>query len=166
VSVQARRGFAGYFEDFNVGEVYRHARGKTVSELDNVLITNMVLNTAEPHFNEHFAQADPMFGHRTVFGGINIAMVLGLAAQDTAQHAVRELGMDKIRLFTRVYHGDTLYAYSEVLRKDAAREGGVVTFLHRGFNQHETIVFSGERKVLIASRPDSSERAGIVAEAQ
>ena len=153
MSGQVRRGFAGYFEDFIVGEVYRHARGKTVSELDNVLITNMVLNTAEPHFNEHAALADPMFGHRTVFGGINIAMVIGLAAQDTAQHAVREIGMDKIKLFTRVYHGDTLYAYSEVLAKEAAREGGVVTFLHRGFNQNDVMVYSGERKVLIASRP-------------
>lgn len=152
MSEPVRSEFAGYFEEFGVGEVYRHARGKTVSELDNVLITNMVLNTAEPHFNEHVAQADPMFGHRTVFGGITIAMVIGLAAQDTAQHALRELGMDKIKLFARVYHGDTLYAYSEVLLTEVAREGGVVTFLHRGFNQNDVMVFSGERKVLIASR--------------
>ena len=59
-SAIVRHDFAGYFEDFAVGDVYQHPRGKTVSELDNVLITNMVLNTAEPHFNEHFAQSDPM----------------------------------------------------------------------------------------------------------
>lgn len=152
-----RRDFEGYFEDFTVGAIYRHARGKTVSELDNVLITNMVLNTAEPHFNEHLAQSDPMFGHRTVFGGITIAMVIGLAAQDTARHAVRELSMDNIKLFTRVYHGDTLYAYSDVLGKEPIREqnGGIVTFLHRGYNQHDVLVFSGERRLLIASRASS-----------
>ena len=116
--------FQGWFEDFKVGEVYKHARGKTVSELDNVLITNMVLNTAEPHFNEHMVQQDPMFGKRTVFGGINIAMVIGLAAQDTAQHAIREIGMDKLKLFTRVYHGDTLYSYSEVLVKSTVATSG------------------------------------------
>jgi acyl dehydratase len=149
------RDFTGYFEDFTVGAVYRHARGKTISELDNVLITNMVLNTAEPHFNEHMAQADPMFGQRTVFGGVTIAMVIGLAAQDTAQHAIRELSMDKIKLHARVYHGDTLYAYSEVLALEPvpAEKGGIVTFLHRGYNQKDVLVFSGERRVLIASRP-------------
>src|SRR5271170_5614548 len=115
MSVLAGCEFEGYFEDFTLGTTYRHARGKTVSELDNVLITNMVLNTAEPHFNEHAAAADPMFRHRIVYGGITISMVIGLAAQDTAAQAIRELGMDKIRLFAPVYHGDTLYAYSTVL---------------------------------------------------
>lgn len=155
MSTRIRHGFAGYFEDFVVGEIYRHTRGKTVSELDNVLITNMVLNTAEPHFNEHFANADPMFGTRTVYGGITIAMVIGLAAQDTAQQVVRELGMDKMRLLARVVHGDTLYAYSEVLDTEAlpAQNGGIVRFLHRGYNQHGIEVFNGERRALIASRP-------------
>ena len=149
-----RHDFKGYFEDFVVGDVYRHARGKTVSELDNVLITNMVLNTAEPHFNEHMAKADPMFGQRTVYGGITIAMVIGLAAQDTAQQAIRELGMDKIQLFAKVFHGDTLYATSEVMavQADTKHGGGMVTFFHRGYNQDDVLVFSGERRVLIASR--------------
>jgi itaconyl-CoA hydratase len=146
--------FEGYFEDFAVGNIYRHSRGKTVSELDNVLLTNMVLNTAEPHFNEHAAQQDPMFRHRVVYGGITVAMIVGLAAQDTASHAVRELGMDKIRLFAPVYHGDTLYAYSEVLSTVAAPPagGGEITFRHLGFNQSNTLVFSGERRALIRSR--------------
>ena len=154
-TARVRHDFKGYFEDFVVGEVYRHARGKTVSELDNVLITNMVLNTAEPHFNEHMAKADPMFGQRTVYGGITIAMVIGLAAQDTVQQAIREIGMDKIQLFARVYHGDTLYATSEVMavQADARHGGGIVTFFHRGYNQNEVLVCSGERRVLIASHP-------------
>jgi acyl dehydratase len=156
MSPRTRLDFEGYFEDFAVGETYRHARGKTVSELDNVLLTNMVLNTAEPHFNEHAAELDPMFGKRIVYGGITVAMVIGLAAQDTARHAVREIGMSAIRLHAPVYHGDSLYAYSEVLAAQshghAYGEGGVVTFKHRGFNQHDTLVFSGERQVLIRHR--------------
>jgi itaconyl-CoA hydratase len=147
--------FDGYFEDFRVGAVYRHARGKTVSELDNVLLTNMVLNTAEPHFNEHAAQKDPMFRHRIVYGGITVAMVIGLAAQDTAAHVVREIGMDQVRLFAPVYHGDTLYAYSEVLAAVPADEPGVgiITFKHLGFNQNDTLVFSGERRAYVRLRP-------------
>jgi itaconyl-CoA hydratase len=147
--------FEGYVEDFSPGVTYRHARGKTISELDNVLLTNMVLNTAEPHFNEHAAQQDPMFRHRIVYGGITVAMVIGLAAQDTARHATAELRMDRIRLFAPVYHGDTLYAFSEVLSAvpDASAAGGIVTFRHSGFNQNDTLVFSGERSTFILSRP-------------
>jgi acyl dehydratase len=158
VSDPVRRGFEGWFEDFRVGDVYRHARGKTISELDNVLITNLVLNTAEPHFNAHFAQSDPMFGERTVFGGITIAMIVGLAAQDTSQRCLREIGMDKIRLLARVVHGDTLYAYTDVVAAEPAPErgGGIVTFLHRGYNQDGVQVFAGERTTLIASRPSGT----------
>jgi acyl dehydratase len=145
-------GFEGYFEDFTLGAVYRHARGKTISELDNVLITNMVLNTAEPHFNEHAANADPIFGHRIVYGGVMVSFVVGLAAQDTARHALREISMDDVKLYAPVYHGDTLYAYSDVLAVEPAPEGGIVTFLHRGFNQEDRLVFSGQRKVLIRKR--------------
>jgi acyl dehydratase len=143
-----------YFEDFAVGDVIRHARGKTVTEMDNVMITNMVMNTAEGHFNEHAMQGQ-MFGRRVVFGGINIAMVVGLAAQDTAENALAELGMDKIRLRAPVFHGDTLYAYSEVLETAGSRErddAGEVLFRHWGVNQDDKVVFEGERRVLLKRR--------------
>jgi itaconyl-CoA hydratase len=153
-----RYGFEGYFEDFVPGDAYRHCRGKTVSELDNVLLTNLVLNTAEPHFNEHAAAQDPMFRQRVVYGGITLAMVIGLAAEDTAAHALRELGMGKIRLFAPVHHGDTLYACTEVLEAapDPAADGGVVTFRHSGFNQSGVLVCSGERRAFILSRSQDS----------
>lgn len=146
--------FEGWFEDFQPGAVFRHARGKTVTEMDNVLLTNMVINTAEPHFNEAAANADPIFKTRIVYGGINIAMVIGLAAQDTARHAIREIGMDKVQLHAGVFHGDTLYAFSEVLSAmpDPDAGGGVITFLHKGYNQKDVLVYSGERSVLIRSR--------------
>lgn len=150
-----------YFEDFTPGEVYRHARGKTVTEMDNVMITNMVMNTAEGHFNEHLMKGSEIFGQRVVFGGINISMVIGLAAQDTAANAIAELGMDKIRLRHPVVHGDTLYAYSEVLSaEDAAdrEDAGVVTFRHWGVNQDDRLVFQGERRVLIKRRSHWGEK--------
>jgi len=142
-----------YFEDFKVGALIRHARGKTVTEMDNVLITNMVMNTAEGHFNEHVMKqgASGIFGQRVVFGGINLSMVIGLTAQDTAEQCLRELGMDKIRLSNPVFHGDTLYAYSEVLEKrDADREdAGVVVFRHYGLNQDDKLCVEAERTVML-----------------
>lgn len=156
----ALTGADNYFEDFAVGQVFRHARGKTVEAIDNVQITNLVMNTAEAHFNEHAAQAIPMFKTRIVYGGVTIALVLGLAAQDTAEQALAEIGMDKIRLRAPVRHGDTLYAYSEVLEvKDANRaDAGEVLFKHYGVNQEDKTVFEGERRVLLKRRSHWTER--------
>lgn len=142
-----------YFEDFEPGMLLRHTRGKTVTEMDNVLITNMVMNTADAHFNEHVMQQDArgIFAQRVVFGGINLSMVLGLAAQDTAEQCLRELTLDKIRLSNPVFHGDTLYAYSEVLeRRDADRsDAGIVRFRHYGLNQDDKLCVEAERTVLL-----------------
>jgi itaconyl-CoA hydratase len=146
-----------YFENFEVGQVIAHARGKTVTEMDNVLLTNMVMNTAQGHFNEHLmSQASdiPGFNTRIVFGGINFSMVIGLAAQDTGEQVLQELGMDKIRLKAPVHHGDTLYAFTEVLEKrDADRaDAGIVRFKHYGINQEDRLVYEGERTVLMKRR--------------
>ncbi|BBB01424.1 putative dehydratase [Actinacidiphila reveromycinica] len=139
-----------YFEDFTVGDVYEHARGKTVTEMDGVLITNMVMNTAQAHFNAHSREGSA-FPHVLVFGGVTISMVIGLATQDTGEHALAELGLDRIRLRAPVTHGHTLYAYTEVLDKqDADRpDAGVVRFKHWGVNQDDVLVFEGERTTLI-----------------
>lgn len=151
-------GSDNYFENFEPGQVFRHARGKTMCEQDNVGITLQVLNTAEAHFNEDVMQKNAMqrsgWNQRVQFGGVTIAMVIGLAMQDTGENAVRELSLDRIRLKTPVFHGDTLYAYTEVLATDAADtpDAGVVTFKHYGVNQEDQVVFEGERRVLIKRR--------------
>ena len=151
----ALTGSNNYFEDFEAGQVFRHARGKTMCEQDNVGITLQVLNTAEGHFNEDAMQRNAMerqgWNQRVQFGGVTIAMVIGLAMQDTGENAVAELGLDRIRLKTPVFHGDTLYAYTEVLAiEDGDRDdAGIVTFKHYGVNQKDQVVFEGERRVLL-----------------
>ena len=163
---QSLTGGDNYFEDFNLGDVYEHARGKTVGEIDNVLITNLVMNTAQAHFNEHAMVSNPI-GHRITFGGVTASLVIGLAMEDTGEQALAELTLDKIRFRTPVLHGDTLYAFSEVMEKrdfdataagrpDLARyhraEVGEVRFRHWGVNQRGEVVFEGERRVLLKRR--------------
>ena len=146
-------GKTNYFEDFHAGDVIRHARGKTLEALENVLITNLVMNTAQGHFNEHQMRNSPYKG-RLSYGGVNFSLVMGLAMQDCGENALAELGMDNIRLMNPVVHGDTLYAYSEVLSvEDSDREdAGVVTFRHYGVNQNDKQVFEGDRRMLIKRR--------------
>jgi len=100
-----------YFEDFKVGAVYKHFRGKTIKESDAVTICHLVMNTADGHFNDHWT-ADTPIGESLVYGGVTISTTIGLAAQDTAEQVIREIGMDNIKLKSPVKHGDTLYAYT------------------------------------------------------
>ena len=142
-----------YFEDFKIGEVLRHRRGKTIEPTENVLITNLVMNTASGHFDE-FMMKDSMFKKRLQFGGVTAALIIGMASQDTSENALADLGMTNIRFKAPVFHGDTLYAYSEVLEKrDADRpDAGVVVFHHWGVNHEDKIVFEGDRTVLVKKR--------------
>jgi len=146
-------GSSNYFEDFKVGDRLKHARGTTVGELENQLLTKLVMNTAQAHFNEH-AMKDSPWGQRLVFGLVTGSIVMGLATQDVAENAVAELRLDKLRFTAPVFHGDTLYAYTEVLSKaEVVREdAGEVTFRHWGVNQDGKVVFEGERAVLIKRR--------------
>jgi len=132
---------------------------QTVEALENVLITNLVMNTAQAHFNEHVMQFSPL-KQRISYGGVNFSLVMGLASQDTCENALAELGLDNIRLLTPVVHGDTLYAYSEVLTAEPAEreDAGIVTFRHYGVNQRDELVFQGERRVLLKRRSQWGDR--------
>jgi itaconyl-CoA hydratase len=142
-----------YFEDFEIGMVIQHARGKTITPLENVLITNLVMNTAQGHFNED-QMTKSGFPGVIVYGGVNFSMVLGLASQDCCENALAELGLDNVRLSKPVLHGDTIYAYSEVLKSEAADrdDAGVVLFRHYGFNQRDEQIVQVDRRVLLKRR--------------
>jgi itaconyl-CoA hydratase len=113
----------------------------------------MVMNTAQGHFNEHAMKNSP-YGGRLSYGGVNFSLCMGLAMQDTGENALAELGMDNIRLMNPVVHGDTLYAYSEVLAVEDGdqADAGIVTFRHYGVNQDDKQVFQGDRRMLIKRR--------------
>lgn len=151
--VASLTGNDNYFEDFVAGRRIRHARGTTVGEVENQLMTKLVMNTADAHFNEQKMAATP-YGHRLVFGLITGSVVIGLATQDTAENALAEVGLDRLMFRAPVFHGDTLTAYTEVLEtRDADREdAGIVRFKHWGLKQDDTVVFEGEREVLVKRR--------------
>jgi len=146
-------GSGNYFDDFEVGAKLRHARGTTIGEVENQMLTKLVLNTADSHYNEHRMKGSA-FGQRLVFGLITGSVVIGLATQDTGENALAELGLTGIRFTSPVFHGDTIYAYTEVLEKgDSDRpDAGIVRFKHWGTKQDGTIVFEGERTVLVKRR--------------
>jgi itaconyl-CoA hydratase len=144
----------GYFEDFTVGQQMRHFRAATMGEVENNYISKQVMNTAQVHWNEMAMTGSALGDGRLVFGLITASMVVGLASEDTGENALEELGLDRVRFTEPVHHGDTIYAYSEVLSVDPTDrdDSGVVRFRHWGLNQHGTVVCEMERRVLLKRR--------------
>jgi len=148
-------GNGNWFEDFTVGQKMRHARGATVDEVENNFISKQVMNTAQAHWNEHYLQGGPLGTGRVVFGLITASITIGLTSQDTAENALAEVGLDHLRFRAPVHHGDTLYAFTEVLAVEPASDrddAGLVTFKHWGVTHDDRVVFEGERTVLIKRR--------------
>ncbi len=148
-------GGTNYFEDFTVGQRMKHFRGATIDEVENNYLSKAVMNTAQAHWNESAMAGSPMGEGRLVFGLITGSMVVGLTSQDTAENALSEIGLDRVRFKKPVHHGDTIYAYTEVLATDPSSDrpdAGVVRFKHWGLNQHDDVVCEMERTVLIKRR--------------
>jgi len=146
-------GSDNYFENFEVGAVYKHARGKTVTENEAVTVCHMVMNTADGHYNDvRMAGATAGPDSAVVFGGMTMSIVIGLAYQDTGEQVIKELELDNISMKYPVSHGDTLFAYTEVLSKsdvDDQPSAGAITFRHYGVNQNNKVIFQGDRVALI-----------------
>jgi itaconyl-CoA hydratase len=148
-------GWSGrYFEDFAVGDVYRHPLGRTVLPADNAWLTLLTQNTAPIHFDRHYA-SQTSWGKPLVDSTFTLALVTGQSVTDLSQHVFANLGWDRVRLPNPVFEGDTIYSQSEVLaaRPSASRaDVGVVTARTVGFNQDGVIVITFERTLLVYRR--------------
>jgi acyl dehydratase len=143
-----------FLEDFRVGDRYRHAHGRTITETDNTWFTLLTNNSHDIHINADYASRSE-FGRPLVVSTLTLAIVTGLSVEDVSRNAVANLGWDDVRLPAPVFAGDTLYGESEVLevRESRSRPGqGVVKVRTRGFNQDDVTVIEFERTILVHSR--------------
>jgi len=148
-----------FYEDFQVGDVYRHPLGRTISEADNTWFTLLTMNTNEAHFNAEVGRASE-FGRPLAVSTLTIAIAIGQSVVDTTQNAFANLGLDKLTLTHPVFAGDTLFSESLVLakRESASRpQAGIVTIKTRSLNQTGHEVLSFERTFYVHRR--GAERA-------
>jgi itaconyl-CoA hydratase len=147
-----RTGWHGrFFEDFEVGDVYQHPLGRTLSEADNTWFTLLTMNTNQMHFNLQYAERSE-FGRPVVVSTLTIAIAVGQSVSDITQNAFANLGLDEVRLTRPVFVGDTLWSESAVLdkRESASRpHAGIVTVLTRSLNQDGDEVLSFKRTFLV-----------------
>ena len=146
-----------YYEDFQVGDIYEHWPGRTVTETDNVWFTNLTMNTHPVHFDNNYA-SHTEFGKCLVNSTLTLSLVAGMCVSGTSQKAIANLGWEEIRIPAPVFVGDTLYAESEVLSKRESQSRptqGIVKVRHLGKNQDGVIVMDMVRSFLSAKRGHS-----------
>jgi acyl dehydratase len=140
-----------YFEEFIVGEVFHHQPGRTITEMDNVLITCLTMNPQPLHLDEEFAKKTE-FGARLVNSLLTLGILVGLSVGDTTLGTtVANLGFEKTEFPKPVFHGDTLYAETAVVEKRVLRsrpDPGIVFSEHRATNQRRMVGVRCRRAVL------------------
>ena len=152
-----------YFEDFQVGDIYEHRPGRTVTLTDNIWFTTLTMNTHPVHFDAEYAKHTE-FGQPLIVSTQTLAIITGMSVSDISQKAVANLGWTDIKLPHPVFAGDTITAESEVLSKrpSKSRPGqGIVTVKTTGFKQTGEVICSYERTILVMGRDnDVEEKAG------
>ena len=147
-----------WFDEMEIGTVYEHRPGRTITEADNVLFTTLTMNTQALHLDAAYA-ADTTFGERLVNSMFTLSTLVGLSvAQLTQGTIVANLGFSDIAFPEPLFHGDTLYAETLIAakRESSSRPGeGIVTFEHTGRNQHGVVVATATRKTLVRREPSA-----------
>jgi acyl dehydratase len=155
------RPFGRHFEDFEIGSVYRHWPGKTITEADDHLFCMITMNHHPLHTNVWFAENETVHAKNVVVGNLVYSLVLGMSVPDVSGAAIANLEVESLTHQRPTFHNDTIYAASKVLDKKASSsrpDRGIVTIETRAFNQREEEVCYFRRKVMVWMRDAAPER--------
>src|SRR6267154_5849978 len=146
-----------YFEAFSVGQMFRHGLTRTVTQMDNMLFSNMTLNPQPLHIDTHFCATETEWGQPIMNSLFTLGLMIGISVSDlTVGTTIANLGMTEVKFPHPVFEGDTLHAATEVIgkRESKSRPGaGIVELLHRCYNQDDKLVAECHRSAFIVMRP-------------
>ena len=148
------RQYGRYLEEFAVGAVYKHWPAKTVTEADDHLFCLLTMNHHPLHINDVYA-AESQQGRNVVVGPLVYSLALGMSVGDVSGKAIANLATEDLRHPAPVFHGDTLFAESEVLDAKASQskpDRGVVKVRTDVYNQRNELVATFRRAVLVPRR--------------
>ena len=154
-----RESYGRYFEDFEIGDVYEHRPGRTITDADNIWFS-LLTNNQHPLHSDAAYSSKSEFGKLLVDSCITLSVVTGLSVADVSAKAIANLGWDKVKLTAPVFAGDTIYAESEVLTKRQSKSRptqGIVTVATRAWKQDGTTVMTYSRSVLVPMRGHGAE---------
>jgi acyl dehydratase len=145
-----------YFEEFSVGQRFEHPIRRTVTESDNVLFTTLTHNPASLHLDAEYMK-NTEFGRPLINSYFTLGLMVGISVNDTTHGTtVANLGMDEVRFPKPLFPGDTVHVETEVVAVRASKsrpDNGIVTFVHRAFNQQDDLVAECRRSALMLRKP-------------
>ena len=145
-----------YFEDFVVGATLEHTLRRTVTQMDNMLFSNMTLNPQPLHIDREFCAKETEWGQPIMNSLFTLGLMIGIQVSDmTVGTTIANLGMTDVKFPHPLFEGDTVHCSTEVLgkRESKSRPGaGIVEFLHRAFNQDGKLVAEGKRSAFMRRR--------------
>jgi acyl dehydratase len=145
--------YGRYFEELEAGQEFRHWPGRTITEFDDTLFSLLCMNQHPVHHDAHYAK-DTQHGRRLVAGPGVISLVIGMTQADIGGRALQTLEYSDVRHVAPVFHGDTIYAASNIVEKsELAERRGVVTVKTRAVNQRDETVLTLQRRIVIPMRP-------------
>jgi len=146
-----------YLEDFEVGETIRHRLTRTVTQMDNMLFSNMTLNPQPLHIDADFCAKETEWGRPLVNSLFTLGLLVGISVNDTTVGTtIANLGMNDVKFPAPVFEGDTIHCVTEVaaVRESRSRpDAGIVEFLHRAYNQDDTLVAECRRQAFMKRSP-------------
>ena len=146
-----------YFEDLVVGKLYEHPLRRTVTQMDNMLFSNMTLNPQPLHIDRHFCEQETEWGQPLMNSLFTLGLMIGIQVSDmTVGTTIANLGMTEVKFPHPLFEGDTVHCTTEVLAKRELKSrpgAGIVDFHHRTYNQDNKLVAECKRQVFMVMRP-------------
>jgi acyl dehydratase len=146
-----------YFEDFKVGDLIEHRLTRTVTQMDNMLFSNMTLNPQPLHIDRQFCEKETEWGQPLMNSLFTLGLMIGMSVSDISTGTtIANLGMQETRFPHPVFENDTLHASTEIIGKRESKSrpnAGIVELLHRCFNQDGKLVAECKRQAFIKKRP-------------
>ncbi len=146
-----------YFEGFTAGEVFEHRYTRTVTQMDNMLFSNMTLNPQPLHIDRHFCEQETEWGQPLMNSLLTLGLMIGISVSDISNGTtIANLGMEEVKFPHPLFEGDTVRCSTEILGKRESKshpEAGIVELLHRAYNQDNKLVAECRRQAMVRMRP-------------
>jgi acyl dehydratase len=146
-----------YFEGFEVGSVTQHRYRRTVTQMDNMLFSNMTLNPQPLHIDREFCEKETEWGQPLMNSLFTLGLMIGIQVSDmTVGTTIANLGMQEVKFPHPLFEGDTVHCTTEIIskRESKSRPGaGIVEFHHRAYNQNDKLVAECRRQAFMRMRP-------------
>ncbi len=146
-----------YFEDFEIGRLYEHRLTRTVTQMDNMLFSNMTLNPQPLHIDAHFCATETEWGRPLMNSLFTLGLMIGISVTDlTVGTTIANLGMTEVRFPSPLFENDTVHCTTEIIGKRESKsrpDAGIVEFLHKTYQQDGKLVAECKRQAFMKRRP-------------